>query len=353
MVNRFHGHPEMTDIAQDMPWLAKAWVAVQHRLAQDRLPHALLVVGERGVGKREWALAVGGLLLCEAPVKLTPDSPVACGHCKQCELIAAGTHPDLRIYAPEKSRMVKVDQIRALSSFAVASPQVAHHKIAIVDRADQLNINAANALLKTLEEPQPDVTLLLLQESGRPILPTIRSRCQALTIPLPTTEQASQWLASRAAGLEDGARPDSHVLAKSLLLAGNAPRLALEYATGDFLGLRDEAFDAFRQFMKGQVGVGEAAKKFKALGLDDTLWLFESWAADLARCSVGGEVSDPEAADMLGYLARSNPPWRAHELLDKVKESRSAAVYNASPELEASQLLIAWRELMPVKRKAS
>ncbi|WP_372965508.1 DNA polymerase III subunit delta' [Marinobacter sp.] len=343
----------MTDLAQEMPWLAQSWKAVQQRLAQGRLPHALLVAGERGVGKQDWARAVGGLLLCEAPAGLNDGSPVACGHCKQCELMAAGTHPDLRVYRPEKSKMVRIDQIRALSSFAVGSPQVAHHKVAIVDRADQLNINAANALLKTLEEPQPDVTLILLQESGRPILPTIRSRCQILNLPLPTAEQAGKWLATRVAGLEEASRPGEDVLARSLLLAGNAPRLALEYATGDFLTLRDAAFEAFRQFMKGKSGVGEAAKKFKALGLDDTLWLFETWAVDLARCSAGGEVTDPETADMLGYLARSNPPWRAHELLDKVKESRSAAVYNASPELEASQLLIAWRALMPVKRKAS
>ncbi|BEH14521.1 MULTISPECIES: DNA polymerase III subunit delta' [Marinobacter] len=343
----------MTDIAQEMPWLARAWSAVQSRLAQDRLPHALLVVGERGVGKRAWAQAVAGLLLCEAPAKSESGAAVACGHCKQCELMAAGSHPDLRVYAPEKSRMVKVDQIRALSTFAVASPQVGHHKVAIVDRADQLNINAANALLKTLEEPLPDVTLLLLQESGRPVLPTIRSRCQALTIPLPTAEQGGQWLAARVAELDEAGRPGAETLAKSLMLAGNAPRLALDYALGDFLPLRDKAFEAFRQFMKGQIPVGEAAKSFKALGLDDSLWLFESWAADLARASVGGAVSDPEAADMLGYLANNNPPWRAHQLLDLVRESRSAAVYNASPELEASQLLIAWRELMPRKRKAS
>ncbi|MBE0484782.1 DNA polymerase III subunit delta' [Marinobacter sp.] len=343
----------MTDIAQEMPWLGGAWSAVQQRLAQDRLPHALLIVGERGVGKREWAQAVGGLLLCSSPAKLGAGTVVACGHCKQCELMAAGSHPDLRVYAPEKSRMVKVDQIRALSSFAVASPQVAHHKVVIVDRADQLNINAANALLKTLEEPLPDVTLLLLQESGRPVLPTIRSRCQALTIPLPSAEQAGRWLADKVSELEDGSQPGTDVLAKSLLLAGNAPRLALEYVMGDFLTLRDSAFDAFRKFMKGQVPVGEAAKAFKALGLEDTLWLFEGWAVDLARAGVGGEVTDPDAADMLGYLAQTNPPWRAHELLERVKESRSAAVYNASPELEASQLLIAWRDLMPRKRQAS
>jgi len=165
----------VTDIAQDMPWLRRAWQTVQSRVAEDRLPHALILVGECGVGKRAWAEAVGGLLLCDQPLGREAGQPIACGRCKQCELLAAASHPDIRIYAPEKSRMVKVDQVRALSSFAVASPQVAHHKVAIIDRADQLNINAANALLKTLEEPLPDVTLILLQESGRPVLPTIRS----------------------------------------------------------------------------------------------------------------------------------------------------------------------------------
>src|SRR5690606_30069667 len=97
---------------------------------------------------------------------------------KQCALTIAGTHPDIRFYAPEKSRMIRVDQVRALSAFAVGSPQVAHRKVIVVDRADQLNINAANALLKTLEEPSADVVLILLQEAGRPILPTLRSRCQ-------------------------------------------------------------------------------------------------------------------------------------------------------------------------------
>lgn len=342
----------MTDIAKNMPWQKRAWSAVQSRLSEDRLPHALIITGERGVGKRAWAEAVAELLLCDAPINKEADQPVACGHCKQCELIAASSHPDVRVYAPEKSRMVKVDQIRALSTFAVASPQVAHRKVAIIDRADQLNINAANALLKTLEEPLPDVTLLLLQETGRPVLPTIRSRCQVLTIPTPDPQSANTWLMNRVQALEESDRPSAETLAKALMLAGNAPRLALDYATGDFITLRDEAFERFKQFMKGQVPVAEAAKAFKTLGLEGSLWLFEGWAADLARLSSGGAALDKEAEEMLGYLARTNPAWRAHELLDMVKESRAAGVYNANPELEAGRLLIAWQKLMPVKRRA-
>lgn len=342
----------MTDIARDMPWLKRAWSVIQNRLTEDRLPHALIITGECGVGKRAWANAVAELLLCADPVNRDNGEPVACGHCKQCELYRASSHPDVRVYAPEKSKMVKVDQIRALSAFAVASPQVAHHKVAIIDRADQLNINAANALLKTLEEPLPDVTLLLLQESGRPVLPTIRSRCQTLTIPTPDTETANHWLVEKVQAMDESARPAAEVLAKALMLSGNAPRLALDYATGDFIGLRDEAFERFKLFMKGQIPVAEAAKSFKALGLDNSLWLFEVWAADLARMNAGGEAVDTEAKEMLGFLARTNPAWRAHELMDMVKESRAAGVYNANPELEASRLLIAWQKLMPVKRRA-
>ena len=248
--------------------------------------------------------------------------------------------------------MVKVDQIRALSSFAVASPQVGHHKVAIIDRADQLNINAANALLKTLEEPLPDVTLILLQESGRPVIPTIRSRCQTLTLPVPGNEDANHWLTNRVRELSEDARPSADLLARALMLSGNAPRLAFDYATGDFIGLRDSALERFREFMKSRIPVGEAARAFKALGLENTLWLFETWAADLARLIAGGTPQDPDAADMLRFLAKTNSPWRAHELLDMVKESRAAGVYNASPELEASRLLIAWQKLMPVRRPA-
>lgn len=342
----------MTDIAQDMPWLNRAWQTVQAGLRENRLPHALIIAGERGVGKRTWAEAVAELLLCEQRVTSADGSRAACGHCRQCELFQGASHPDVQVYTPEKSRMVKVDQVRALTAFAVASPQVARRKVAIIDRADQLNINAANALLKTLEEPLADVTLLLLKESGRPVLPTISSRCQTLTIPVPEQEMARNWLAQRLEKVEEGGKVSEKMLDKALILAGNAPLLALEYASGDFIELRDSAFDAFRQFMKGKLALGEAVKAFKVLGLEASLWLFEGWAADLARLSVGGQPRDPEAGEMLGYLARCNPPWKAHELLDGIRESRTAAVYNASPELEVSQILIAWQRLMPVRRRS-
>ena len=322
---------------------------VAARLAQGQLPHALLIDGERGVGKRHFADDLARALVCEQP---EGHEAGPCGRCKQCELMAAETHPDVRHYAPEKSRMIKVDQIRALSVFAVASPQVARRKIIIVDRADQLNINAANALLKTLEEPSDDVVLLLLQETGRPVLPTLRSRCQRLLIPTPGMEAASDWLAGELDREGSDVNATDEDRRQALEMARLAPRLALEYLTGDYPALRGEALDVFRRFMKAEVTVSEAAKAFKALGAEATLWLMEVWASDLARIQAGGEGRDRDAAGMLGFLAGVNPPWRAHELLDGVREGRSALIYNASPELEAERLLLQWQTLMPVRRRA-
>jgi len=333
-----------------MSWLSEPWQRLCRILAEDRLPHALLITGEQGVGKRFFADQLAALLVCEQP-DLTTGA--RCGHCKQCELTTAGTHPDVRCYSPEKSRMIRIDQIRSLSSFAVASPQVAGRKIALIDRADQLNINSANALLKTLEEPVADLVLILLQESGRPILPTIRSRCQTWPIAAPSPDQASRWLQTQLDQTNAETRPTADQCRRALMLAANAPRLALAYLSGDFMAQRNQSFEHFRQFMKGQITVGEAAKPFKALGLETSLWLFEGWAGDLARLGAGAAARDEEAADMLGFLARHNPAWRAHELIEMIHESRMAGVYNVSPEMEVGRLLIAWQKLMPVKRVAA
>lgn len=331
-----------------MSWHSHARAYVQDRVKAGEMPHALLIGGEEGVGKRAFADGVAGFLVCEHPLG---SALQMCGQCKQCQLVAAESHPDIRRYVPEKSRMIKVDQVRALSTFAVASPQVARRKVILIDRADQLNINAANALLKTLEEPSGDVVLLLLQETGRPILPTLRSRCQSLVIRTPASDVAFQWLKDQLAAMDISAAVTEDQQRQALELAGQAPRLALDYLTSDFLAQRAEALEAFRRFMKSEIPVSAAAKPFKTLGLEATLWLMEVWAADLARVGAGGSPRDSSAAEMLGFLASTNPPYRAHQLRDAIHEARSASVYNANPELEAERLLILWQGLMPARRR--
>ena len=332
----------------DMPWLTPVLEHFGQALDQGRLPHASLVTGERGVGKRQLAERIAALLVCD---RRTSGARAPCGECRQCQLVAGESHPDIRVYQPEKSRMIRIDQVRALSQFAVASPQVAGVKVAILDRADQLNINAANALLKTLEEPAADVVLLLLQETGRPVLPTIRSRCRILPVATPRAEEATAWLVAELAGREQA--PGTERQALALHLAGGAPRLALELIDGEFLAQRDAALEAFRQFMKGAITVAEASKSFRELGLEATLNLMEGWANDLARVAAGGDARDPGIAEVVRYLAKANAPWHAHQLVDAIRDSRRALVNNVSPELETDRLLIQWRALMPVKKRSA
>lgn len=337
-----------------MTWHSSARRFIEGGIEAGRLPHALLIVGEQGVGKESFANDIAALLLCDRPEQASTGGQgfAPCGRCKQCELIQAQSHPDLRRFAPEKSRMIRVDQIRALSAFAVASPQVAKRKVIVVNRADQLNINAANALLKTLEEPSTDVVLLLLQESGRPILPTLRSRCQTVVLPTPDPATGRAWLKGQLDNRElEGEVPGDERIELALRLAGYAPRLALEYLDGEFIGQRHEALESFRRYMKNELTLPEAAKAFKALGLDSMLLLMEGWAADLARIASGGSAVDTEATEMLRFLAINNPPWRAHELLAACRESRSAGIYNVSVELEAERLLMKWKALMPARKR--
>ena len=331
-----------------MPWLTPVLEHFGQALDQGRLPHASLVTGERGVGKRQLAERIAALLVCD---RRAPGMRAPCGECRQCQLRAGESHPDIRLYQPEKSRMIRIDQVRSLSQFAVASPQVAGVKVAIVHRADQLNINAANALLKTLEEPASDVVLLLLQETGRPVLPTIRSRCRILPVATPPAEEATAWLATELNASEGAPDPERQALA--LYLAGGAPRLAMELLESGFLDQRDAALDAFRQFMKGAITVAMTARAFRDLGHEATLNLMEGWANDLARVMAGGLARDPGIAEVVRYLAQSNPPWRAQQLVDAIRDSRRALVNNVNPELETDRLLMQWRSLMPGRRRSA
>lgn len=328
------------NIIQAMPWVAPAFQRLVERFENGRLPHALLVQGPTGVGKAAFAMALAQRFVCHSP-----DGPARCGHCRQCQLIDGESHPDIRRYQPEKSKVIKVDQVRALGEFAVASPQVAQRKVIVLQTADQLNISAANALLKTLEEPVEDVTLILLQRAGQTLMPTIRSRCQSLTLPLPDTDIAGEWLhgAVSAEGLD--AREDDP--ARALRMAGGAPLRALSFLRDGMLARRDDCLNAFREFLKSRQPVDEASKPFVSIGIEATLDLMEDWTLDMARLSAGGSGRDADAEPVLRFLAGQNSQAAAHTLRDAITESRRGLSYNLSPALETERLLVHWQSLMP------
>ncbi|MBW7899887.1 MAG: DNA polymerase III subunit delta' [Rhodocyclaceae bacterium] len=203
------------------------WQRLQARRGQ--LPHALLLGGRRGLGKFDLARAFAAALLCERP----QESGEACGACPACNWLSQGNHPDFRLLQPEAlaeaegdgedsgkkaSQQITIDQVRGLDDFLHVGTHRAGLRVVLVCPAEAMNRNTANALLKTLEEPAPDTLFLLVSHEPERLLPTIRSRCQSVPVPLPSAAEARAWLA--AAGVADAER--------WLALAGGAPLLAAE-----------------------------------------------------------------------------------------------------------------------------
>ncbi|HJU39387.1 MAG TPA: DNA polymerase III subunit delta', partial [Tahibacter sp.] len=211
-------------------WNLPLWQNVVERLRRGAMPHALLLAGPAGLGKRAFASQLVAFLLCEA------RGDVACGRCRGCLLVKAGSHPDragveLELRDDGKLRTeIVVEQIRVLSSRLAMTAQFGGFQVATIDPADLMNTAAANALLKTLEEPGAGTVMILISDAPSRLPATIRSRCQRLDFALPDRAAAIAWL--KAQGLAD---PDVALDAA----AGN-PGVALELARGDGLALRAE-----------------------------------------------------------------------------------------------------------------
>jgi len=168
----------------------RAKTLIKTAILQNRLAHAYLFHGEDRIGKRLLALRVAQALLCETePADHEPD---ACGTCRACGQVEARTHPDFMVIEPDRelaNPQIKIELIRDIEHQMIYRPLIGNRKVCLIDEADRMTIGAANALLKTLEEP-PDHSLFLLVSSRPYAMPaTIRSRCQALRLATPAQTQ--------------------------------------------------------------------------------------------------------------------------------------------------------------------
>jgi DNA polymerase-3 subunit delta' len=204
------------------PWLASAWEGWARRVAAGRIPHALLVQGPAGLGKRAFVQAVIASLLCQS----RREDGHACGLCRGCTLRLAGTHPDqLSITLEDDAREIKVDQIRRIGARVATTSQLGGLKTVMFDPADRMNAASANALLKTLEEPAADSVLVLVADQPGRLPATIRSRCQRIDVRFPPRAQALGYLA------EHGVATETAEVA--LALAAGNPGQAHELARAD------------------------------------------------------------------------------------------------------------------------
>ena len=162
--------------------------AVMAAVAEKRIPHAILLEGDKGTGRHTLMRFLSRAAVCDGE-----NSP--CGECRGCHLAEIGTHPDITVIAPEYGKKnITVAQIRALRTEAYVKPHMAVRRVFVIDKADTMNEQAQNALLKVLEEPPADIIFILLAESAAALLDTIISRCTVLSLVPPETDEAVGYL---------------------------------------------------------------------------------------------------------------------------------------------------------------
>lgn len=255
---------------------ADAWAQLRARRAQ--LPHALLISGQRGIGKSDLARSFAESLLCETP----RADGLACGQCAACGWLAQGNHPDFRLLQPDAlavdegdandaagkkkpSQQITIDQVRALDDFLHVGTHRDGLRVILVNPAEAMNRATANSLLKSLEEPIASTLFILVSGEAERLLPTIRSRCQSLPIPLPSRSQSEVWL--NEAGVADAA----HWLA----LAGGSPLMAVELAGSGESDLLD--------ILVAQLSKGSALDPLAAAAAVDRIVKAEKRPAPLKR----------------------------------------------------------------------
>lgn len=267
------------------PWLTEAWQRLVAR--REALPHALLLRGRPGLGKTVLARRFAQGLLCEAP--LGDGAP--CGGCAACNWFSLGNHPDFRQLEPEilaaatgqeegagsgrlesASKQIRIEQVRDLQGFLAVGTHRGGARIVLVRPAEAMNAPTANALLKSLEEPGPRTLFLLVSSQPQRLLPTIRSRCQAIDVAMSSREQALDWLRSH-----DVTDPEAE-----LAFSGAAPLAVLEQAEG--AGARVRLVDELARRPFQPLAAADRCVAVEPPTLVDIL---QKWAHDLARCAAG------------------------------------------------------------------
>jgi len=172
------------------PWHNSTWDKFVTARAQNHLPHALLIAGSDGTGKLDFAKRIATALLCTSPV-----NNEACQKCKSCKTYQADANPDfMSIELLKDKQQIAVDQIRKLSDFISYTRSYNAYRVILLNPVERMNNNASNSLLKSLEEPASNTIIILVASNLSKILPTIKSRCQILTLPNPTKTQALSWM---------------------------------------------------------------------------------------------------------------------------------------------------------------
>ncbi|MCA3063376.1 MAG: DNA polymerase III subunit delta' [Rhodocyclaceae bacterium] len=322
----------------------------------EKLPHALLIHGRSGVGKIEFARALAQSLLCESP-----QDGFACGECPACGWFREGNHPDFRELLPEsmldeastdevaadaddkdkkKSREIKIDQIRAIADFMMLSTHRDGYRVLLVHPAEAMNIAAANALLKTLEEPAARTVILLVSDQLGRLLATIRSRCQRVLVPAPDTQTALAWLNTQ--GMSNAG--------DALAAAAGAPLDAIAFGNADYQSAR-LAFVA--TLAEPDFDYVLSAQNFEKTDLPSLLGWMQTWTNDLIRQKMLGQINHHrDHARAVEKIARNIDLPKVFRFESELRQTRRLINHPLNARLLLEQLFIAYKQAISSRPSA-
>ena len=331
------------------PWNEIVW----NRLSEmrQRLPHALLFHGRPGIGKLHLAQVLAQSLLCENPSK----QGVACGACAACTWFASGNHPDFRLIQPEAlapaqddiaaedgidegkkkpSKLIKIDQIRALGDFLNVGSHRNGYRVVLIHPAESMHPGAANALLKSLEEPSSGVIFVLVSHQPSRLLATVRSRCHALAITLPPREMSLRWLQEQG----------SYTSPASLAFAGDAP---LEAAQDDEAESRQRLFELLAQPKTSALDLSEYCQRLQP-GLVVT-WMLK-WTYDMVAVASGSKARyNIDREKELRLLVQRTPKLNLLRFFGALSGLRTISEHPLNARLFFDDLFIAYKEIGQVR----
>lgn len=331
-------------------WQEAAWKNLMAR--RQRLGHALLLFGKPGIGKLKFAQVFSQAMLCESP----QAGGFPCGTCSACRWFGQGSHPDLRVLEPDASverevgesdarkssssssrkpsRQISVDQVRALADFVGVSAHRNGLKVILVHPAEALNPSAANALLKTLEEPPPDTVFLLVSHRPRQLLPTVLSRCVQLPMPVPDPESAKIWL--QAQGISDAET--------CLAEAGYSPLLALTVSDREYRARRE----AFLELLAAPDRLHPlgSASQLESAELPMLVDWLQRWCYDLQTAGLSRGVRyHPHWKEKLFGLAGGLDMIPLARFQARLTQAQRHARHTLNPKLFIEELLINYQLL--------
>jgi DNA polymerase-3 subunit delta' len=324
-----------------LPWQGAQWLQLWNARQSNRLAHALLLVGIDGIGKSQFAYAFASAMLCTK----TSTTGLRCDMCHGCCMINAKMHPDFIIVEPEEAgKKIGVDQIRDIIKNVNETTLKGGFRVILINPATAMNMNAANALLKTLEEPAPNTLLILVSNQGLRLPATIISRCQKINFSKPAHDDALAWLSLQITN----DKVDPGLLLK---LADGGPLRALQLLEKDLLSMRQTLYQGFHALSSGGSPI-QLAAKWQDTDHLTVVDLIMSWLTDLLRFKLTQNQSELVNTDYKNEIMKTSASLLYDNLLvymDHLQQTRADLMssINLNKQLLLEDIFIRWAQHVP------